>query len=115
MIYMLRNKLFLAFLLVFLTACSYRTSSVQLENIGYIKFFKNSSQTFLVKLNDAKTFKLGSCFSTKKMACHKADKSFVVKAGVYKLKVYDTKGKLLLDEKGFVGLLNTKEIRLNEY
>ena len=95
--------------------CGYKTTNTQIRDKAFIKFNKQSSESYNVVVNDKYEFKLDSCIVDQQTgACHDNTKNelYEVKSGNINIKVYNKDKVLILDKNIYVGSNNTVEVDL---
>ena len=116
MSFILRNKIFLPLLITFLfIGCGYKQTNTQIRDVGYLKFNKSKTDTFIVIVNDTYKFKLDSCQTQNETDhCHDdtVDKLYEISSGNAVIEVYDNKNNLLMRKEIYVGSSDTVEVDL---
>lgn len=113
---MFKNKILICgLILLILSGCSYKETSIQSRDIGYLKFNKSGNSSYIVIINDNYEIKLkncvqdvntGTCFDDTK------DKLYEISSGNINIKVYDEKKNLIVNKNFYLSSSSTIEVGL---
>ncbi len=117
---MLKNSYFVFALLLLLSGCGMKEINRQYQDLGYLKFNKNISDSFAVTIDGNYKFKLDACIEHKTLEnsqyqCTKNSSGevlFNIGSGSHRVDIFDESGKKIFSQDVYIGLNNTVEIGL---
>jgi hypothetical protein len=115
---MFKNKLAIFLILVIGTlfiGCGYKTTNTQIRDKSFIKFNKESTDSFVVLINDNYKFELKACVvdeETKGCYDNTVNELYEVETGNINLKVFNSDNILILEKDIYIGSNNTVEVDL---
>lgn len=117
MIYMLKNKIAIIFILltVLFSGCGYKQTNTQIRDVSFLKFNKSMFKDYTVVVNDKYKFKLDACIEQDDTGqCHDntSDKLYEITSGNSVVKVFDNNNNLIMRKEMYIGSSNTMEINL---